>query len=157
MSSAENLFAEPPQCSVYFEPKLWSYRYSETFFTAVVSTELSTESPNHFTIKCKSGENQWFVTRTLAEFQSLLAITRTQYQQLPSSHNSHANELPQFPIKQSNESSDYEERAKSLQTFIDELLQRKDICQAEAVRTFFTLDRPINRRPSIADTVEDNA
>ena len=137
---------EPPQCSVYFDPKQWSRRYAETFFTArIVSHSLSSDSATAavvYRILVESRDSSWQVEHRFSEFEQLLSAVQPLYAEQLSGQPP----LPALPPKTwlpSRDESFVQERQEALQSFMQELLQRKDICRLQPVRQFLQLDTPM--------------
>jgi hypothetical protein len=66
--------SEPGQCSLYFDPKQWSKRYEETFFTCLVAGHLVRDGTPAFVVQLHAGAlNSWQVTHTAAEFEAFAA------------------------------------------------------------------------------------
>jgi hypothetical protein len=136
---------EPPQCSVYFDPKQWSRRYAETFFTArIVSHSLSPESAAAvlYRILVESRDSSWQVEHRFSEFEQLLSAVLPLYSEQLHGQPS----LPALPPKTwlpSRNENFVQERQEALQSFMQDLLQRKDICRLQPVRHFLQLDTPM--------------
>jgi len=148
---------EPPQCSVFFDPKEWSRRYTDTFFTAsIISHSLHTDH-TIYTIRIQCADAQWEVQHRYSEFEQLLASLHAQYAPAPSPSSASSASLPPLPPKTwlpSREEKFLKERREALQTFLVDLLQRKDICRIQAVREFLVLDTPMVRREE--EHIEDD-
>jgi hypothetical protein len=83
--SPASALVDPPQCSLWFEPKEWSRRYADTFFTAdVVADETAGASAagagsapaGTMTIQMKAGDNAWTVSKTPEQFEQLAKQVR---------------------------------------------------------------------------------
>jgi len=149
--------SDPPQCSVYFEPGEWSRRYAETFFTAEVNGyQLQSDGSVNYQIRCRCGElNQWIVEHRYSDFESFSSQVQQQYQQSSAAASSLSNSpFPSLPPKtwfHSVDPSFLQSRQQSLQQFLNDLLQRREICRTPAVRSFLELDRSL-RFPTMEET-----
>jgi hypothetical protein len=75
---------EPPQCSLFFEPKEWSRRYADTFFTADVvavapassSSAAAPAQPETVEIRVQAADNAWSLHKTHEQFEQLAKQVR---------------------------------------------------------------------------------
>lgn len=68
--SSDELPLDPPQCSIWFEPKQWSKRYADTFFTASVDGYSMEGGEGVLLIRLASGSrNQWTVNKSIKEVE----------------------------------------------------------------------------------------
>lgn len=79
MSSSSLIDSPPAQCSLWFEPKQWSPRYEETFFTASITAYQVQENAPLFTIEMKAGAlNRWTVEKNQSQMEEFAKQVRHQ-------------------------------------------------------------------------------
>jgi hypothetical protein len=144
-------YSEPAQCSIFFEPKEWSKRYNETFFTAqlIDSKLVQDEAKNTvavYIIQLKSGLlNQWRVERRYSHFHQLATEIQQELK-------SPAEPTPSLPPKtlftsHATEEEVVKQRSKELDDWLLALLGQRGICELKSVRKFLDLDRKLELIP----------
>jgi len=160
---------DPPQCSTFFEPKEWSRRYADTFFTAdVVAVTPAADAPakpESFEIRVQAGDNVWAVTKTAEQFEQLA-------KQLSSdllTHKQNGYSLPALPhngaggllgaalgaLGGGGSSSDESRRAGYSAWLRGTLSGCRKMCLFPALRAFLDLDRELARPVEEDDDEED--
>ena len=141
---------EPPQASVYFDPKEWSRRYTSTFFTASVASYSLANSTVSYHLLVRCADDSWEVQQPFPAFERLLQELR------PAAVPAGAPPLPTLPPKAWTASQEgfAKERQPALQSFLNALLQRRDICRLRPIRAFLALDTPLTAQQEPEDSEE---
>jgi len=143
--------SDPPQCSLWFEPKEWSRRYPPTCMTAQLLPRADGDSSSTYRIECKcADQNVWILEKCESDFEQL----RQELVASPSSSPSSASYLggasiPALPAKPwtllpSSTASAAREHQASLSSWLNSVLGcSRTICLHPAIRRFLDLDRTL--------------